>query len=223
MASFHQPGPIGDAIDGALDSGVLARALAVRPGVIGSAALRTDAGHVAFEVRHPWIAIDLNEGLPEVDAAEARYGLVRIVPAREPDHGYVVLVFETAAALRDATSKLAEHPEGSAALRAMSGLVGPALAAWLTERLESDRLKILWRRRSPFVIAEAPPEPPPPPVARRAATPSTPSAEYTTFPSGFDVATGVAALRQAAQDGVPFCEECMKSGPAAGDAGAGSH
>jgi hypothetical protein len=177
---------------------------------------------MTFEARRPWIAIDLNEGLHGVDATEARFGLVRIVHAREPDRGHIVLVFETAAALRAATAKLAEHPEGYAALRAMSGLAGPGLAAWLTERLESDRLKILWRRRSPLVIARAPPEPPPPPVQRRAAAPSTPSPEYTTFPPDFDAAAVAAILQQAAQDGVPFCEECMKARAAAAESGAGA-
>ena len=66
-----------------------------------------------------------------------------------------------------------------------------------------------------MVTAAAPaPAPPPPPAssARAAASESAPPPVVeTTFGSDVDVAAMVAVLQQAAQDGVPFCEECAKA------------
>jgi hypothetical protein len=57
------------------------------------------------------------------------------------------------------------------------------------------------------------PAPAPSPVAsaRRAAPVAPPPAAETTFGSDLDVAAMVAVLVQAAQDGVPFCEECARA------------
>ena len=49
----------------------------------------------------------------------------------------------------------------------------------------------------------------------RAAPVAPPSAVQTTFGSDLEVAAMVAVLVQAAQDGVPFCEECAKAAAAA--------
>jgi hypothetical protein len=46
-------------------------------------------------------------------------------------------------------------------------------------------------------------------VAPSAPTPPTPG--YSTFPPGLDALAVAQVLKDAARDGVPFCEECMKS------------
>lgn len=57
----------------------------------------------------------------------------------------------------------------------------------------------------------AAPPPPAPAPSPRAAPAAAPSPAETTFGADLDVAAQVAALVQAAQDGVPFCEECAKA------------
>lgn len=61
----------------------------------------------------------------------------------------------------------------------------------------------------------APAAAPPPAAAasspRAAPAPAPAPAADTTFEPGLDVVAQVAALKQAAQDGVPFCEECAKA------------
>lgn len=72
-----------------------------------------------------------------------------------------------------------------------------------------------------LAAAPAPPAPPPPapaPAPRRAAPAAPAAAPAATFAPALDVAAMVAVLRQAARDGVPFCEECARA--AAGRAGA---
>ncbi len=64
---------------------------------------------------------------------------------------------------------------------------------------------------SPPVAA---PPPPPPAAAPRAAAAAPASAAETTFGAELDVAAMVAVLVQAAQDGVPFCEECARAAAA---------
>jgi pyruvate/2-oxoglutarate dehydrogenase complex dihydrolipoamide acyltransferase (E2) component len=62
------------------------------------------------------------------------------------------------------------------------------------------------------VAASPAPAPAPPPAAApaRAAPAEPPPAVETTFGSDVDVELMVAALQQAAQDGVAFCEECAR-------------
>jgi hypothetical protein len=65
-----------------------------------------------------------------------------------------------------------------------------------------------------LVVGPAPaPATRPPPAApvRREAAAAPPAAVETTFGSELDVAAMVAVLVQAAQDGVPFCEECARA------------
>ncbi len=57
----------------------------------------------------------------------------------------------------------------------------------------------------------AAPPPPAPAPSPRAAPVAAPSPAETTFGPDLDVAAQVAVLVQAAQDGVPFCEECAKA------------
>ncbi len=59
--------------------------------------------------------------------------------------------------------------------------------------------------------AAAPAPPAPSPAPPRAAPVAAPPPVETTFGSDLDVAAMVAVLRAAAQDGVPFCEECAKA------------
>jgi hypothetical protein len=71
-------------------------------------------------------------------------------------------------------------------------------------------------RRLVPLLAPAPPPPAPASSPRPAAAPAAaPPAAETTFGSDLDVAAMVAVLQQAAQDGVPFCEECEKAKRAA--------
>jgi hypothetical protein len=58
--------------------------------------------------------------------------------------------------------------------------------------------------------------PPPPAAAPRAAAAAAaaPTVAETTFGAELDVAAMVAVLVQAAQDGVPFCEECARAAAA---------
>ncbi len=62
-----------------------------------------------------------------------------------------------------------------------------------------------------LVLAPAAPAPPPASASPRAAPVAPPPAVETTFNPNLDVASMVAVLVQAAQDGVPFCEECARA------------
>lgn len=68
-------------------------------------------------------------------------------------------------------------------------------------------------RLLPMAPPPAPPAapPPPPPAARRSAPAAPVAAPIGTFTPALDVAAMVAVLRQAARDGVPFCEECARA------------
>ena len=90
-------------------------------------------------------------------------------------------------------------------------LVDHLAASVATGRLRSAGARPKLRR---LVLAAAPapaPAPPPPAAARRAAPVAPPAAVEGTFGSELDVAAMVAVLVQAAQDGVPFCEECTRA------------
>lgn len=69
--------------------------------------------------------------------------------------------------------------------------------------------------RNLSVAAAAAPAPAPAssaaPARAAPAVAEPPPAEETTFSSGIDVSAMVAGLVQAAQDGVPFCEECARA------------
>jgi hypothetical protein len=90
-------------------------------------------------------------------------------------------------------------------------LVDHLAAAVAAGRLRTTGARPELRR---LVIAAAPapaPAPPPAAPARRAAPVAPPAPVETTFGSELDVAAMVAVLVQAAQDGVPFCEECAQA------------
>jgi hypothetical protein len=96
-------------------------------------------------------------------------------------------------------------------------LVDQLAAALADGRLRDGRdpaaLKLL--RLVPVAApAPAPPPPAPAPSPRPQAASLAPAPVETTFGSDLDVAAMVAVLVQAAQDGVPFCEECARAAAA---------
>lgn len=97
------------------------------------------------------------------------------------------------------------------------------VVAWLGQGLADGRLarRGVPPRLLPLAPPPAAPTPPPPaPSPRRAAPPAPAAAPATTFSQALDVAAMVAVLRQAARDGVPFCEECAKAAAQRDAAGA---
>jgi len=90
--------------------------------------------------------------------------------------------------------------------------IGAALAQG---RLLIGATQQLQLRRLVSAEPPVPPPPPPPPAAasapRSAPAAAPPPAVETTFGSELDVQAMVAVLVQAAQDGVPFCEECARA------------
>lgn len=166
----------------------------------------------------------LEETVADANATAAPPGFIRIARPDEPDAGCRRLSFKTSAAVRDAAERLAEHPVSLALLRDESGVAGARLVAWVARRLQSGELKILWRRRERLFVSEAAPEAPRPTPPRRvtAAPATTPTPAYSTFPADLDAAAVAESLREAASDGVPFCEECMKAQAARDGAPAGA-
>lgn len=106
----------------------------------------------------------------------------------------------------------------------LSRLDHHAVAAVLAQALDRGRLTLAGAppRLLPLarVAAPAPPPPAPAPTPRRAAPAAPAAAPAMTFGAELDVAAMVRVLVQAAQDGVPFCEECAKAAAQRRDAGA---
>jgi pyruvate/2-oxoglutarate dehydrogenase complex dihydrolipoamide acyltransferase (E2) component len=101
----------------------------------------------------------------------------------------------------------------------LSRLDDPALFDHLGTVLAEGRLRTGGETRRLLklvqkVTSASPPPPPPPASAPRAAPAAPPPVVETTFGSELDVAAMVAVLVQAAQDGVPFCEECARAAAA---------
>jgi hypothetical protein len=132
------------------------------------------------------------------------------------------LVFKTRDQAGEVAARLAEHGSVAARLRELSRMIANhGLVAWTTEQLLAGNIKVLWRDRAPYGAASAPPPPavssssPQLSLVRRApAAPATEAPEDSTFPPNLDVAAVVAGLKAAANDGVPFCEECAKAAEA---------
>jgi hypothetical protein len=76
--------------------------------------------------------------------------------------------------------------------------------------LESGALIPIYHRTPGALDAQGEPEAPPPPPVQRP-VPDREEAESNTFDPDHDAASQAAALRSAAEDGVPFCEECEKA------------
>jgi hypothetical protein len=224
MASSRLPGLTRTNVPDPLLAGTLARwwppspgPLGIAPSSAGDAIGREGAPDTPAEIR-AWIAMEI--GSSDDDAtvpSSTPTGMLRLARREESDANYRRLAFEDEAAARDAADRLAEHPVSARQLRELGGHFSVDLAAWTAERLRSGALKILWRRREP--LSEAEPEAAPPPQPRRPAAPapsSPPTPAYSTFPADLDAAAVANSLRAAAQQGVPFCEECMKAQAAAG-------
>jgi len=95
------------------------------------------------------------------------------------------------------------------------------LADLLASALVSGRIRWDTRGARRPLLALAPPPgapaaaPPPPASASRSAPAAAPPpAPDSTFDDELDAAAMAAVLQQAAQDGVPFCEECAKAAAA---------
>ncbi len=98
-----------------------------------------------------------------------------------------------------------------------------ALADQLAARIASGAIRVCGARQAPALYAvsstpaaaaaPAAPSPSPSSTAPAAAAPATPApaAADTTFGSSMDPAAMAATLREAARDGVPFCEECARA------------
>jgi len=205
-------------------AGTLIRYAPSFPGPIGTV---TEGAHGTSRGRHSeplaiaraptsgrWIALnleDLDSGRPPL--AQSR-GLVRIARSNDSDAGDRRLVFATREAADECSRRLAGHPGAFAQLRELGGIAGVGLTSWTAAELRAGTLKILWRRREPIVVGATPAAPPPPQAPRRTVAPSSPAAptpEYSTFPPGLDALAVAQVLKDAAKDGVPFCEECMKA------------
>jgi hypothetical protein len=104
----------------------------------------------------------------------------------------------------------------------LSRFDGHALVDQLAAALADGRLRdnrgagVLKMLRLVPAAALAPPPPPPAaaPSPRPQAAPPAPAPVESTFEVDLDVAAMEAVLVQAAQDGVPFCEECAKAAAA---------
>lgn len=159
-----------------------------------------------------WLKLeDLDSGRPPLSQTR---GLVRIARSRESDAGDRRLVFTTRETADECARRLAEHPGAVAQLRELGGIAGVQLPTWTAAELDTGSLKILWRRRQPIVIGATPAAPRPSQAPRRTVAPSSPTPptpEYSTFPPGLDALAVAQVLKDAAKDGVPFCEECMKA------------
>jgi hypothetical protein len=147
----------------------------------------------------PWHDAQAGDAItPPGDVASARLWLAHAVG----DDATLAAQRLAALALVDGTelSRLDDHQ-----------LIDHLAAAVAHGRLRTAGARPALRR---LVVAAAPapaPAPPPPAAAPRAAPVAPPPAVESTFGSELDVAAMVAVLVQAAQDGVPFCEECARA------------
>lgn len=219
MASSRQPGPVGMSASEATFSGTLARSAPGLPGPV--AVMAASAGDRAWMAAAAsvtatggWIALKLGNPAPDGRPVAEEAKLVRIARASEDDAGYRRLEVATRDVARELAERLAEHPAAARTLAELSGVSGMRLAAWTAEELQAGRLKILWRKRTQLVVGAIPAAAPAPVAPRRTpapAAPSQPTTQYSTFPPDADAAAIAGVLQDAARDGVPFCEECMKA------------
>ena len=228
MASSRQPGPVGMSASEATFSGTLARSAPALPGPVAVMAASADdrawmAAAASATATGGWIALELGSSAADGRPVAEATGLVRIARASEDDAGYRRLQIANGDQARELAERLAEHPAAARTLAGLSGVSGIRLAAWTAEELQAGRLKILWRRRTQLVVGAAPAAAPVAP--RRSPAPvssSPPTPQYSTFPPDVDAAAIARVLQDAARDGVPFCEECMKAQAAQDGAAAGA-
>lgn len=158
----------------------------------------------------PWYGDDeAATASPEADRAALAHAAAGVA-ADLVDAGAVAQLRLRAAALGDGAdlSRVDDH----------------AVATAIAQALDRGRLTLAGAppRLLPLAPAAAPAPPPPAPAPspRRAAPAAPAAAPATTFGAELDVAAMVRVLVQAAQDGVPFCEECAKAAAQRRDAGA---
>jgi hypothetical protein len=219
VACSRQPGPVGAQISDVLIAGTLARCAPALPGPVEPVTIDARNGpHAQFSLLRAsaagkWFAMEFGTTESGQPSSATPGGVVRIARPDESDAGYRRLLFETPDEARDAARRLVDDSAAAAQLSDLSGFGGIRLFAWTAERLEAGDLRILWRRRERITIAEAPTAAPPPAPRRTPAParPSAPTPAYSTFPAGIDAAAIAQVLQAAAQDGVPFCEECVKA------------
>lgn len=230
MASSRKPGPVGMSAPEATFSGTLARSAPPIPGPVSAIAVSAhdDAWMPAAApatATGGWIALELGSPAPEGRPDAEAPGVVRIACASEDDAGYRRLEINTLVEAREFAARLAEHPAAARTLAGLSGVSGMRLAAWTAEELQAGRLKILWRKRTQLVLGATPAATSAPVAPRRTPAPvssSGPTPQYSTFPPDADAAAIARVLQDAARDGVPFCEECMKAQAAGDGAAAGT-
>lgn len=137
------------------------------------------------------------------------------------DGGYRRIAFRSSEQAAAAAQKLLANDALRLQLQALSGLRRNEVPDWTASQLLAEALRILWRPRLPLIVSAAPPPPASPSPVRAAPAPAPAAPAYTTFPPDLDAVAVAQSLISAAQDGVPFCEECQKARAAArADAGA---
>jgi len=219
LASSRQPGPVGTAVPDAISAGTLVRRAPTLPGSVGLSAFdapdaeRALRGRPEVSTTGGWIPFEPESPESGEPANEQSRGLVIIARAAESDAGYRRLEFATPEAAREIAARLAENRTAAAQLSALGGASGNRLADWAARQFHEGGLKVLWRQRERFTLSAAPAAAAPPAPRRTPspASPSLPTTEYSTFPPGLDALAVAQVLRDAARDGVPFCEECMKA------------
>jgi hypothetical protein len=232
LASSRTPGPVGIAIR---DLGELRahgrRALtlagAVDPGACGDVSNGAASGEAGPQPQvATWVALDLGDGSSDDAANSGASRLVRIASAGETEAGCQRVPVDRRDDAERIAALLAGHHLLAPQLRRFRGRVGPPPVDWTVDQLVSGQLKVLWRFRQPLVVGTTPHAAPnvAPPPPRAAWTPPAPAATPvdSTFPPDLDAAAIASVLADAARDGVPFCEECMKAAQARSDAGAGA-
>jgi hypothetical protein len=188
------------------------------PGPIGvAAATRTKySGRTA--TTGSWVDFDVGTLAATVEPASRVNTSIRLADAVESDSGYHRIEFATLEQTRIAATRLLANGTLATQLRERSGIAGVKLIDWTAQQLHVDALKVLWRQRRAAAVAVEPPAPAakPRPTPAWAPPPApAPAPAYSTFPPDLDAAAVAQALADAARDGVPFCEECMKAAPAA--------
>jgi hypothetical protein len=218
MAASRTPGPV-DFNSANEFAGELPRCATSVPGPVG---WYLPTGYRSRPVSAPpaisgWFRLALSLAGSSPQTSEESTTIVRITLGSQSDFGGRRLVFKTREEAAAAAVRLTKHPFASAELRQLSGVNDHQLAVWTSVQLYVGGLKILVRDESggsvaaPVSTRRASPRRSPLPPPRNAARSSRQSPAYSTFPADFDAGLVAEQLKQAAKEGVPFCEECMKA------------
>jgi hypothetical protein len=214
VASYRQSGPIGIGDAPPAISGTLARTAPSFAGPIRSLNVPATSHAILQGTGDRRIASISSRWVRDWDGARpaTTRGVVRLAWAGEWEAGCDRINFDTHESAQRTATLLVQNPVLAAELRSLSNVAGPLLISRTASQLHSGELKLLWRPRAQQIYAPvAVPAPPPAPVQRQRPAPSGPSAQYSTFPPDLDASAIAQSLKAAAQDGVPFCEECRKA------------